>query len=119
MFTYQSLGVDVAKHTLQTYDGHRQHVVSNQPAALRRWLHRLAPGTQIICEPSGGYERQLLTCAHQAGVSACLVNARQVRAFARGLGRLEKTDRLDAAVLRHYGVWVQPRPLRHCAPKRT
>lgn len=110
MSTHQPLGVDVAKHTLQTDDGHRQRVVTNQPAALRRWLQALPPGTQLICEPSGGYERSLLACAHQAGVSACLVNARQVRAFARGLGRLEKTDRLDAAVLRHYGACVQPRP---------
>jgi transposase len=110
MSTHHPLGVDVAKHTLQTDDGHRQRVVPNQPAALRQWLQTLPPGAQLICEPSGGYERSLLACAHQAGVSACLVNARQVRAFARGLGRLEKTDRLDAAVLRHYGACVQPRP---------
>jgi len=107
----QPVGVDVAKDTLHTDDGHRHRVVPNQPAALRRWLRNLPPGTQLICEPSGGYERRLLACARQTGVSACLVNARQVRAFARGLGRLEKTDRLDAAMLRHYGACVQPRPL--------
>jgi transposase len=107
----QSLGVDIAKHTLQTDDGQHRHVVPNQPAALQRWLRSLPAGTQLICEPTGGYERLLLTQAHQAGVSASLVNARHVRAFARGLGRLEKTDRLDAAVLRHYGACVQPRPL--------
>lgn len=106
----QPIGVDVAKDTLCTDDGHRHRVVPNHPAALRRWLRSLPPEAQLICEPSGGYERALLTCAHQAGRRACLVNARQVRAFARGLGRLEKTDRLDAAVLRHYGACVQPRP---------
>lgn len=111
MSTRHALGVDIAKATLQTDDGQRQRVVPNQPAALRRWLQSLPPGTHLICEPSGGYERQLLAQAHQAGVCASLVNARQVRAFARGLGRLEKTDRLDAAVLRHYGACVQPRPI--------
>jgi transposase len=111
MSTLNPLGVDVAKASLQTDDGHRQRVVPNQPAALRRWLQSLPPGTHLICEPTGGYERQLLAQAHQAGVTASLVNARQVRAFARGLGHLEKTDRLDAGVLRHYGVCVQPRPL--------
>jgi len=118
MSALPTLGVDVAKHSLHTDDGRRQHVVPNQPAALRRWLRRLPPGTRIICEPSGGYERPLLACAHQAGLSACLVNARQARAFARSVGRLEKTDRLDAAVLRHYGVCVQPRPLPPPDPAR-
>jgi len=106
----EAIGVDVAKDALHTDDGHRHRIVPNQTAALRRWLQSLPPGTQLICEPSGGYERRLLACAHQTGLRACLVNARQVRAFARSLGRLEKTDRLDAAVLRHYGVCVQPRP---------
>jgi transposase len=107
----QPLGVDIAKHTVQTDDGHHRHVVPNEPGALQAWLRSLPAGTQLICEPTGGYERLLLTQAHHAGVSASLVNARHVRAFARGLGRLEKTDRLDAAVLRHYGACVQPRPL--------
>jgi transposase len=107
----QPLGVDIAKHTVQTDDGHHRLVVPNQPGARQTWLRSLPAGTRLICEPTGGYERLLLTQAHRAGVSASLVNARQVRAFARGLGRLEKTDRLDAAVLRHYGACVQPRPV--------
>jgi transposase len=111
MSDLKPLGVDVAKHSLHIDDGLRHRIVPNQPAALRRWLRDLPPDTQLICEPSGGYERPLLACAHRAGRPVCLVNARQVRAFARGLGRLEKTDRLDAAVLRHYGACVQPRPV--------
>lgn len=107
----QALGVDIAKHTVQTDDGCHRHVVPNEPGALQAWLRSLPAGTRLICEPTGGYERQLLAQAHHAGVGASLVNARHVRAFAHGVGRLEKTDRLDAAVLRHYGACVQPRPL--------
>jgi transposase len=109
MSTSYPIGVDIAKQTLHTDDGLRHRIVANQPAALRRWLRTLPPSAQLICEPSGGYERTLLSCAREVGVGASLINARHARAFARGLGHEEKTDRLDAAVLRRYGDCVQPR----------
>ena len=111
MSPHPIIGIDIAKDSLQIDDGTCRRVVRNHPAALRRWLRGLPAQTQLICEPTGGYERMVLRLAHQAGLPASLVNARQVRAFAHGVGRLEKTDRLDAAVLRHYGQCVQPRPL--------
>jgi transposase len=42
-----------------------------------------------------------------------VANPRQVRDFAKGMGFLEKTDKLDAAVLAHFAevVHPQPRPL--------
>jgi transposase len=109
MSTIHVIGVDVAKDSLHTDDGQRHRVVPNQPAALRRWLRTLPADARFICEPSGGYERTLLSCVHQAARRVCLINARHARAFAKGLGHTEKTDRLDAAVLRRYGLCVQPR----------
>ena len=37
-----------------------------------------------------------------------VVNPRQVRDFARATGQLAKTDRLDAAILAHFGEAIQP-----------
>ena len=55
-------------------------------------------------EASGGYERLgfMLLWAH--GMECALVNARSVRRFAEAMGHLEKTDRIDAAVIAHYGA---------------
>jgi len=45
-----------------------------------------------------------------AGLPVAIVNPRRVRDFARGVGRLAKTDELDAQALAHYGEAVRPEP---------
>lgn len=56
----------------------------------------------VAMEASGGYEQAAFVGLWQAGVGSVLVNARSVRDFARAMGRLEKTDRIDAAVIAAY-----------------
>src|SRR5947209_1066203 len=48
---------------------------------------------------------------HAAGLPVVVVNPRQVRDFAKALGQLAKTDRLDARVLAHFAAAIKP-PLR-------
>src|SRR4051812_21231965 len=50
----------------------------------------------IVVEATGGRERGVVAALDAAQVSVAVVNPRQVRDFARCLGRLAKTDRLDA-----------------------
>jgi transposase len=71
------------------------------------------PVTLIVLEATGGYEMPLASALGAAGLPVAIVNARQVREFARALGKLAKTDRLDAAVLAQFGEAVKPevRPL--------
>jgi transposase len=47
---------------------------------------------------------------HEAGIAVSVLNPRQVRDFARACGRLAKTDAIDAAILRDYGVKLRPAP---------
>lgn len=84
--------------------------VANQPRALCAWLPSLPAGAHLVCEATGHHTRALLAAAHAHGILISVVNPRQVRDFARSLGRLEKTDALDAAVLRLYGERVRPAP---------
>ena len=107
------VGMDVAKATLDlhaltvppqpkqfpnTATGHR---------ALGRWLQKFGP-VQVVCEATGGYERAAVASIRAAGQTVSVVNARQVRDFARAQGRLAKTDRLDAAVLAEFGRCLRP-----------
>ena len=49
-----------------------------------------------------------------AGLSAVVINPRQVRDFAKALGKLAKTDAIDAWVLARFGAAVRPevRPVK-------
>jgi transposase len=67
----------------------------------------------IVVEATGGYELALVGRLAQAQLPVVVVNPRQVRQFARALGKLAKTDRIDAAVLVQFGQQAAPevRPL--------
>ena len=106
------LGVDVAKLTLAIQFPDQLWSTANTApghAALLAKCALLGP-VHVICEATGGYERALVLALHQAGVAVSVINPRQVRDFARARGRLAKTDAIDAAVLRDYGVALRPAP---------
>ena len=64
----------------------------------------------VVLEATGGLERPLVRELSAAGVPVALVNPRQVRDYARALGKLAKTDRIDAVVLAQFAQAVQPQP---------
>ena len=70
-------------------------------------------------EAAGGYERRLVTALVEGGRRVSVVNPRQVRDFAKALGILAKTDRLDAVVLARFGQQVQPRWLEENPMKQA
>ena len=57
----------------------------------------------VVMEATGGYEMPLSIALGAAGIPVAVVNPRQVRDFARSQGQLAKTDRIDAAVIAHFG----------------
>jgi transposase len=106
---------DVSKRTLQFEGPCRQSTgkVANQAESLGRLLQRLRalyPGLHLVCEPTGGCERLLLATAHALQLPITLVDAWKVRHFALGLGWLEKSDPLDAALLRRYALTAAVAP---------
>lgn len=64
---------------------------------------------RIILEPTGGYEELVLETLADKGYKISMVNASQVRAFARANGILAKTDKTDARVLADYGLKLPSR----------
>lgn len=99
------VGCDVGQASIAVFDPQsgRHHEVANQPAALAAFVARLSAESLIVCEATGGHETALLDAALNAGVSAHRADARKVKAFIRSLGRLAKTDRIDAQGLARYG----------------
>jgi len=87
--------------------------VTNDPAGITALLAALeaAPPGLALVEATGGWERPLVAALSAAGVPVAVVNPRFVRDFARSIGQLAKTDRLDARLLAQYGACVRP-PVR-------
>jgi transposase len=85
--------------------------LENTPAGLAELVARLTPlsPTLIVMEATGGYELPALAACQAAGLPVAAVNPRQARDFAKGVGKLAKTDRIDAAVLAHFAEAVRPK----------
>ncbi len=71
-------------------------------SSLVKHLAKLRPEL-IVMEATGGPERLAATALGAAELPVAVVNPRHVRDFARSQGILAKTDRLDAAVIAHFG----------------
>ena len=108
------VGVDISKDGLDVAlagEGPRHY--SNTVggiAEMIKALKALPEAPQVICEPSGGYERELLEALWASGLMVSLVHAGRIRAFARAQGLLAKTDQIDATVLREFGELMRPDP---------
>jgi transposase len=62
-------------------------------------------------EATGGYEQRALLQLSEAGLPVAILNPRSVRQFAEGMGRLEKTDRIDAGMIAWYAEVRQSPPV--------
>ncbi len=73
----------------------------------------------IVIESTGGLERPLVVALLEAGLPVALVHPGRVRSFAKALGILAKTDRIDAGVLVRFGQQAAPRLLERRAANET
>ena len=111
MATY--IGIDVAKRRLDVAvrsTGETWTVGNDAPgiAGLVARLQTYADVQRVVLEATGGYELAVAAALAAAGLPVVIANPRQVRDFARGLGKLAKSDTIDAAVLAHFAEAVRP-----------
>jgi transposase len=108
-------GIDVSSESLDLADfpASLAESFSNDPDGIARLVESLRDRTvaRIVVEATGGYELPLVLALHETGLPVAVVNPRQVRDYARALGILAKTDRIDARVLARFAHDIQP-PLR-------
>lgn len=106
------IGIDVSKTRLDVavYPTGESWQAYNGPesiAAVIQKIKTLAP-QRIVLEATGGLETLLTVCLVAEQLPVVVANPRRVRQFARSLGRLAKTDRIDAYVLARFGHGTQP-----------
>lgn len=112
------VGIDVSKKELQLYvrpDG-KQESFANTDEGIFLLVEYLKPFSPklIVMEATGGIEMNMVNALVDNSLPVVVVNARQVRNFAKAIGSLAKTDRIDARVIAHFAEAVRPeiRPLR-------
>jgi transposase len=111
------VGLDIAKDHIDvcvrpTDEPWQADQTDDGRTALVARLVALTPAL-VVVESTGGYETPIVTALAVAQVPVAVVNPRQVRDFAKAIGRLAKTDTRDAAVLALFAERVRPdvRPL--------
>src|SRR3990170_1217312 len=106
------VGIDISKARLDVavHEGGAPWVAAYDGPGLSRLVARLktlAPA-RIVVEATGGLETLLVAELAAAGLPVAVVNPRRVREFAKAIGLLAKTDRLDAGVVAHFAAAIRP-----------
>jgi transposase len=105
MQTGLDIGIDVASKAVVAACAKGSFApctVRNELGALRKWLRGLPAGSRIGMEATGSYHQQVADAAHAAGHVVYVLNARDLKKYAEGVGRRGKTDRVDAEVIARF-----------------
>lgn len=116
------IGIDVSKDQLDTAIRpiNERHRFGNTDEGIDELIQRLQSlhPTLIVMEATGRYHQLVLGRLVAAGFPAIAINPRQARDFARAIGRLAKTDAIDADVLAEFAEKIRPE-LRSIADDAT
>lgn len=117
------VGIDVSKDFLDVHvlDPQQSLRTANNSKGWTQLLKKLPePGAcLVIMEASGGFERRVAAELLNSGHAVAIVNPRSVRDFAKALGILAKTDKIDARVIALFGQATRPRILAETHEKQA
>lgn len=103
------IGVDVASRKLDVFDtSTNQHqVIKNSIDSITEFVKEFdRDGLLVVMEATGGYERELVDVLHEFKIDCTVINPLRARQFAKGCGKLEKNDKIDAQILAQFGAVV-------------
>lgn len=108
-------GVDVSKQHLDACWGEADQRLANDAAGCNELIAKLQAANVplVVVEATGGYERTLVCALQAGGITVARVNPRQARDFAKSMGVLAKTDRVDARTLRDFADVLARHKDRH------
>jgi len=106
------VGIDVSKMQLDVAVGEDGAFwsVTNDSEGIQELVERLkaVSPTLVVVESTGGLETPVVAEMAAAGLSVAIVNPGRVREFAKSVGLLAKTDKLDARLLTRFAAAVKP-----------
>lgn len=106
------VGIDVSKDRLDVHlrPSGDAFAVSRDGKGLEELVERLGAVNPalVVVEATGGFEVTVAAAIAGGGLPLAVVNPRQIRQFAGAIGRLAKTDALDAEVIARFAEQVRP-----------
>ena len=106
------VGIDVSKDRLDVHlrPSGEAFAVARDGKGLENLIDRLAAldVSLVVLEATGGFETIVAAAFAGAGLPLAVVNPRQIRNFAKALGRLAKTDAVDAEVIALFAEKIGP-----------
>lgn len=111
---YTTIGIDVSKAKLDIFFSSTGEWVTlpNNSDGFAKLLHICKESypliQRIIVEHTGSYQGQLVNFLYDNKLPVCLVHPIRVRSYAKAIGKLAKTDKIDAELLAHYGTVMNP-----------
>ncbi len=112
------IGIDVSKAHLDVHSlpSSEAWQADNTPVGIMALVDKLllCKPMLVVMEATGGLEIPLACALMEAGLPVAVVNPRQARDFAKAMGKLAKTDKVDARLLALFGERIRPevRPLK-------
>jgi transposase len=100
-----NIGADIAKDEIVVACAEQSFTprkIANSRSALLAWLNKLPQGSRIAMESTGSHHERLAELAHKLGLTVYVLNAKDVRHYAKGVGLRGKTDRIDAQLIARY-----------------
>ena len=107
-----TVGVDTGKAQLDIYIRPLDiyFTVSNDDAGVREAIKKikLYKPERVVIEATGRLEFLFVMACSKAKIPFVIANPAHIKKFAGAIGRLAKTDKLDAQLIAHYGEAIKP-----------
>ena len=108
------IGIDVSKSILDvTVLPLNQHMsFDNNKTGIKAFRNYIKsfPCAKVVMEATGGYEKLCAKMLMVKNIPVSVVNPRQIRDFAKAIGELAKTDKIDSYVIALFAEKIQPKP---------
>ena len=110
------IAIDISKDTLAVCSDSFSGTYAYEAKGLKELLQAIGQveSALVVCEATGGYERELMQALFAQDIAVALVNPARVRAFAKSEGLKAKTDPIDAALLLRFAkskaLWASSPP---------
>jgi len=112
------VGIDVSKPILDVYvlPCNKYMQFTNDARGIKKLISKMASFSPAIIqmEATGGYEKAVAQSLSDNGFAIAVTNPRQIRDFAKALGKLAKTDQIDAETIAMFAEKMQPKETILC-----
>jgi len=112
--THVYVGIDVSKLHLDVFIRPlgRKRQFNNDIAGIKKLIRQCRSDHVhlVAMEATGRYHRLAHQMLHEANIDVAVVNPYRSRKFADAIGKLAKTDPIDAKVLADFAALLQPKP---------